>query len=202
MSEISNFEIERVINELDDDLKANYVGTFASNHTFRFLNFTEVISEKDAPYPFMVMNRDRSNQKGTHWWSFLELSAKEYIFLFDTYGFISLKEFIIDNDRKLIDKFFYGLEKINKKDKKINLTYVQFMVDDCFQDLESDTYGLFQLYFYVNLFLPEQNSKILNNKNLPINTSQTLLNEIFALDINENKRRVESFGQESNIKRD
>ena len=125
MSGISNFEIERVINELDDDLKANYVGTFASNNTFRFLNFTEVISEKDAPYPFMVMNTDRSNQKGTHWWSFLELSAKEYIFLFDSYGFIGLKEFIIDNDRKFIDKFFYGLEKINKKDKKINLTYVQ-----------------------------------------------------------------------------
>ena len=29
MSGVSNFEIERVINELDDDLKANYVGTFA-----------------------------------------------------------------------------------------------------------------------------------------------------------------------------
>ena len=124
MSGISNFEIERVINELDDDLKANNVGTFASNNTFRFLNFTEVISEKDAPYPFVIMKTDRSNQKGTHWWSFLELSAKEYIFLFDSYCFIGLKEFIIDNDKKLIDKF--GLEKINKKDKKINLTYVQF----------------------------------------------------------------------------
>ena len=195
MSGISNFEIERVINELDDDLKANYVGTFASNNTFRFLNFTEVISEKDAPYPFMIMNTDRSNQKGIHWWSFLELSAKEYIFLFDSYGFIDLKKFIIDNDSKLIDKFFYGLEKINKKDKKINLTHVQlnlasykninkrqltrtaqdffhtlnefvkihkkkvvdvFMVDDCLQNFESDTCGLFQLYFYVNLFLPKK----------------------------------------------
>ena len=34
MSGISNFEIERVINELDDDLKANYVGTYASNNSF------------------------------------------------------------------------------------------------------------------------------------------------------------------------
>ena len=67
MSARSNFEIERVINELDDDLKANYVGTFASSNTFKFLNFTEVISEKDAHYPFMIMNTDRSNQKGTHW---------------------------------------------------------------------------------------------------------------------------------------
>ena len=37
MSGISNFEIERVINELDNDLKANYVGTFALNNTFRFI---------------------------------------------------------------------------------------------------------------------------------------------------------------------
>ena len=66
------------------------------------------------------------------------------------------------------------------------------MVDDCLQNLESDTCGLFQLYFYVNLFLPEKNSKILNNKNLAISTIQTLLNEIFVLDIIENERRAEN----------
>ena len=72
------------------------------------------------------MNTDRAGKKGTHWWSFLEISFKEQIFLFDSFGFIRLKEFIIDNDRETIDKFFYGLEKINKIDKKNNLTYVQF----------------------------------------------------------------------------
>ena len=76
------------------------------------------------------------------------------------------------------------------------------MVDDCLQNLESDTCGLFQLYFYVNLFIPEKNSKILNNKNLTISTIQTLLNEIFVLGINENERRVENFGQELNTKRE
>ena len=74
----------------------------------------------------MIMNTERAGRKGTHWWSFLEISSKEQTFIFDSYGFIGLKEFIIDNDRTLIDKFFYGLEKINKNDKKINLTYVQF----------------------------------------------------------------------------
>ena len=72
------------------------------------------------------MNTDRSDKKGTHWWSFLEISSKEQIFLFDSYGFIGLKEFIIDDDRETIDTFFYGLEKINTNDKKINLTYAQF----------------------------------------------------------------------------
>ena len=126
MEGISNFTIENVVNEIDDDLKANFVGVFPSNHTFRFLNFADLVREKKAPYPFMIMNTDRSGTKGTHGWSFLEISTKEEIFLFDSYGFIGLKEIIIDNDRQMIDEFFYGLEKRNKNDKKINLTYVQF----------------------------------------------------------------------------
>ena len=130
MSGISNFVIEKAINEIDDDLKANFVGVFPSNHTFKFLNFTHLIKEKLASYPFMIMNTDRSGQEGDHWWSLLELYSKEQIFLFDSFGFIGLKEFIVDNDRKLVDRFFYGLEKINRRDKRINLTYVQF-------DLES-----------------------------------------------------------------
>ena len=188
----------------------------------------------------MIMNTDRSGIEGTHWWSFLEISSKEQIFLFDSFGFVGLKEFIIDNDRETIDKFFYGLEKINKNDKKINLTNVQFdvgeyertdklkliktvqdlfhtmyefgrvhnnkivdilMVDDRLQDLASDTCGIFQLYFYTNLFLPREDSKIVSNTKLAIKTISTLSNEIFVLDINENERLVESFAKELNIKR-
>ena len=240
MSGISNFTIEKVINEINDDLKTNFVGVFPSNHTFRFLKFADMIREKKAPYPFMIMNTDRSGKKGTHWWSILEISCKEQILLFDNYGFVGLKEFIIDNDRNAIDEFFYGLEKMNKNDKKINLTYVQFdvtsyeqtdklkltktahdffhtlyefgrvhnretvdvfMVDDCLQDLESDTCGIFQLYFYTNLFLPKENIKIINNAKLTKKTISTLLNEIFTLDINENEERVEAFAKELKIKR-
>ena len=189
----------------------------------------------------MIMNTDRSGQEGTHWWSFLEISSKQQAFLFDSYGFVGLKEFIIDNERQMIEEFFYGFEKINKNHKKINLTYVQFdvqsfletdklkmtktgqdffytlyefarvhkrkvvnvcMVDDCLQDLNSDTCGIFQLYFYTNLFLPQPNSKIINNRHLTMKTIATLLNEIFVLDINENERRVEEFAREMDIKRD
>ena len=188
----------------------------------------------------MIMNTDRSNEVGTHWWSFLEIASKDKIFLFDSYGFIGLKEFIIDNDRKTLDKFFYGLDKINKNDKKINLTYVQFdleeylyadkskltntandffytlfefgrvhndiiidiyMVDDPLQDEKADTCGIFQLYFYTNLFLPQENSKIIKNRQITMRTIATLLNETFTLDINENEARVEAFAKELNIKR-
>ena len=127
MSGISNFTIEKIINEDDDDLRANFVGVFPSNHTFKFVSFHNLVKQKNAHFPFMIMNTDRAGKGGQHWCSFLEISSKEQIFCSDSYGFIGLKEFIIDNDRKIIDRFFHGLSKMNKKDSKINLTYVEFV---------------------------------------------------------------------------
>ena len=63
MAGISNFTIEKVVNEIDDDLKANFVGVFPSNHTFKFLIFADLVRGKKAPYPFMIMNTDRSGKK-------------------------------------------------------------------------------------------------------------------------------------------
>ena len=40
------------------------------------------------------------------------------------------------------------------------------MVEDRFQDLNSSTCGMFQLYFYDNLFSPDENSKIQGNTKL------------------------------------
>ena len=152
---------------------------------------------------------------------------------------MGLKEFVIDNDGKLIDKLFHRLNKITKKDSAIDLKYVEFvppayekidrsqltttaqdffhtlnefskvhksnkvnvyMVDDCLQDLESDTCGIYQLYLYTNLFLPNYKSKILNSKKLAMRTISTLLNELFTLDISENERRVENFAEQLNMK--
>ena len=59
MSGISNFMIENIINEDDDDLKVNFVGVFPSNQIFRFANFSSLVKEKNAPFPFMIMNTDR-----------------------------------------------------------------------------------------------------------------------------------------------
>ena len=116
MAGISNFTIEKFINE--KKLKKNFIGVFPSDKTLKFLKITEMVKKKKSKYPFMIMNTDRSNEVGTHWWSFLEIASKDKIFLFDSYGFIGLKEFIIDNDRKTLDKFFYGLDKINKTIRK------------------------------------------------------------------------------------
>ena len=75
------------------------------------------------------------------------------------------------------------------------------MVDDQLQNLKSDTCGIFQLYFYANLFVPKNNSKIITNKVLNLKTIETLLNEIFSLNISESEHLVETFAEEHNIKR-
>ena len=66
-------------------------------------------------YPFIIMNTDRSNKNGTHWWSFLDLHPRKEIFLFDSFGFEGFKEFIIDDDRKTLNKILLGIEKLKKR---------------------------------------------------------------------------------------
>ena len=54
------------------------------------------------------------------------------------------------------------------------------MIEDRVQDLNSVTFGVFQIYFYDNLFNPNENSKIQDKKRLNKRTIETLLNELFA----------------------
>ena len=77
-------------------------------------------------YPFIIMNTGRSNKNGTHWWSFLDLHERKEIFLFDSFGFKGFKEFIIDNDRNILNKILFGIEKLKKKDKKVTLITLKF----------------------------------------------------------------------------
>ena len=71
--------------------------------------------EAKSNYPFIIMNTDRSDKKGTHWWSFLELHTKKEIFLFDSFSFEGFKEFILDDDRNILNKILYGIEKFDLK---------------------------------------------------------------------------------------
>ena len=93
MSGISNFTIKKIINEIDGDLKQNFVGVFPSNETFKFFKFKHLIRERKAPYPFMIMNTDRSNKEGEHWWSLLEISSKQN--LLDFLVLLDLKSLLL-----------------------------------------------------------------------------------------------------------
>ena len=64
------------------------------------------------------------------------------------------------------------------------------------QELTSRACGLFQLYFYKNIFGPQEKSKIINHKTLNKRTIEAILNEVFTTDVNENEPVIEKFKEE------
>ena len=67
------------------------------------------------------------------------------------------------------------------------------------QDLTSSNCGIFQLYFYKNLFEPNKKSKIINHENLKKRTIEVIFNETFSTDVNENEYLIKKFKNEYNL---
>ena len=238
MAGISNEAIEDFFEKVnDEDLKNNFIGVFPSNYINRFIYYHSIMKDRSkVKYPFIIMNTDRSDRAGTHWWSFLDLHQKKEIFLFDSFGFEGFKKLIIDNDRKVLNKVLFGL----KSDRKITLISVKFLMseyekikdtkqlktttqdllhlmyefgklhniedeitvfslDDQLQKIDTDTCGIFQVYFYYNLFNPFSDSSIIKHKVLTKHTIENLLNEIFSLNQEQNEKVIEQFAQQNNI---
>ena len=66
--------------------------------------------------------------------------------------------------------------------------------------IEKDNCGMFQLYFYINLFNSLEDSAIIENEKSIKKIIQMLLNEI-TTNKEENENRIENFTQENNIER-
>ena len=229
MGGISNFQIENAVKQIsDEDLLNNFVGVFPSNYMNKFINHAAMIEDKKGKYPFIIANTDASDKTGTHWWSILDIEPRNDILLFDSFGLDGLKNFIIQDDKKTIDKILIGIEQMNKTDKKLTkkeidlisdtatdfFHFVQafgiklklknfvniWMVEDRIQDLDSNTCEIFQLFFYENMFNPNQNSKIQNHTKLKKSTVETLLNELFSLDDKENEIKMLEYADKKNIR--
>ena len=67
------------------------------------------------------------------------------------------------------------------------------------QNLLMSDCGLFQLYFYKNLFDPDEQIKIVQHQKLTKNTLETLLNEIFFPDVEENQYLIKKFEEEHHL---
>ena len=63
------------------------------------------------------------------------------------------------------------------------------------QNETSDTCGIFQLYFYENLFNPLKKNKKINDNKLTKNTVLILLNELFPTSDEENEQMTEQFAK-------
>ena len=114
--------------------------------------------------------------------------------------FTYLSEEEIDSLSGTARNFFRFVQVFEIKLKLINFVNI-WMVEDRVQDLNSSTCGIFQLYFYDNLFNPNENSKIQGNTKLTKRTIEALLNELFPLDNkNSNKQKREQYTTEIGVK--
>ena len=67
------------------------------------------------------------------------------------------------------------------------------------QSLASPNCGSFQLYFHKNLFDPNERSKIFNHKTLNKSTLQTIINEFFSAEVEENEYLIKTFNEEFDL---
>ena len=74
------------------------------------------------------------------------------------------------------------------------------MVEDRVQNLDSVTYGIFQLYFHNSLLNPNENSKIQDKARLNKKTIETLMNELFVLgNQDKNEEQMRQYTADNNI---
>ena len=77
--------------------------------------------------------------------------------------------------------FFHFIQDFGSKLKLRNFVNV-WMVEGRVQNLDSMTFGIFQLYFYDNLFNPNENCNVQEKCRLNKWTLKTLLNDVCVLD--------------------
>ena len=95
--------------------------------------------------------------------------------------------------------FFHFVQAFGDKLKLCDFVNM-WMVEDRVQNLNSVTYGVFQIYFYDSVFNPNENSKIQDKKQLNKRTIETLLNELFVLDDQDtNETTIQQYANENNL---
>ena len=105
---------------------------------------------------------------------------------------ITLNFSILEYENRLTDTAIDLLHLINKFGElhKLKNKVTLDFGNDQIQMIEKDKCGMYQLYFYVNLFNPLSLSKRIIEK---------LLNEILTADRQENERRIEQFAERNDI---
>ena len=91
---ISNFEIERIIRESNnEELIKNFVGVFSSEKMDKLMDFQGLMKERSAKYPFLILNTELGllEHTGEEFWTFIQ----KLRFFFDSLGIRCLKNFRI-----------------------------------------------------------------------------------------------------------
>ena len=94
--------------------------------------------------------------------------------IFSPAGFKNLTGKELNDLSPMAIDFFHFIDKFAKL-HNIKSKVVIHMLEDLIQKTETDTCGVFQLYFYENLFELQYDSTIMLHEKLTNNTTQTLL---------------------------
>ena len=91
-----------------------------------------------------------------------------------------------------------GLEKLKSSEKE-RLTDTAQNFFHSIQETTASTCGTFQIYFYKNLFDPEEKSSIIKDEFWTKKTIENLINEIFSTNPEENEKEMQNFKKEYNL---
>ena len=67
------------------------------------------------------------------------------------------------------------------------------------QEITHSTCGLFQLYFYKNIFDPAERSKVTKHETLNKKSIEQTLNQMFSTDVNQNEHEIEKYKKEHEL---
>ena len=88
--------------------------------------------------------------------------------------------------------FFHLLEAFGKT-KNIKEFVKVWLLEDPVQQMETTTCGAFQLYFFENLFFPDELTKLHSYQKLTNIAIETILDELFTLDKQKNKQIINDY---------
>ena len=105
-------------------------------------------------------------------------------FLIDGYKTLTEKE--IFNLSTAAHEFTFLIYNLSKNENITNFVNA-WMLEDPIQMKITRPCGLFQLYFYKNVFLQDETSKLQSYKKLTNADLETIINNLFTLDQENNK---------------
>ena len=142
----------------------NFVGVFPSNKMNNFFVVTKMM--KGKKYPFLIVNTDRSDKPGTHWWSILDIDSKKDFLLFDSFGVLSLKNFIVQNDERLAKTVLKGVQNIAPDEIELNLVNVNFSANSYNKLLDQDELSLSEtandLFHFIESFARYEKQSVIS----------------------------------------
>ena len=105
------------------------MGTYSIDSISKYINFYEIIKQRNSKYPFAIFNTSKENEPVKHWWSFLDIQPKNNLSLFDSFGLDGFKVFVVNNDEAIINDLLYNLKKCESKSShKLKLCTMKFCV--------------------------------------------------------------------------